>query len=147
MLNVKDLKIIELFRKEGKISTKKISKRLGIPQTTVHNRIKKMEKEGIIRGYKVDIDKKKAGNGIGSYIQITVNYPSESDSIFQENIAKKISLLPEVEEVCIITGETDILVKFYVSDTDELNDFVTKKLRLIKNIDKTKTSIIMKQVK
>ncbi|NCN38837.1 MAG: AsnC family transcriptional regulator [Candidatus Aenigmarchaeota archaeon CG_4_10_14_0_8_um_filter_37_24] len=146
MIEKKDLDILGLLEERGKISTKQISRRLRIPQTTVHNRIKKMEKEDIIKGYKVVVNKKAIGKGVGAYIYITVNYPPE-DVNFQENMAKKLSLFPEVEEVAIITGETDILVKFYVADTDELNDFVTKKLRSIKGIDKTRTSIIMKQMK
>ncbi len=147
MLENKDLEIINLLEKRGKLPTKKISRRLRIPQTTVHNRIKKLEKEGVIKGYKVIINKKKIGKGIGAYAHITINYPSIPDPTFQENAARQIALLPEVEEVSIITGETDILIKFYVSDTDQLNDFVTKKLRTINGIDKTRTSIIMKQLK
>ncbi|MBL7169569.1 MAG: Lrp/AsnC family transcriptional regulator [Candidatus Aenigmarchaeota archaeon] len=147
MLEKKDLQIINLLEKGGKLSTKKISRRLGIPQTTVHNRIKKLEKEGIIEGYKVVINKKKIGKGIGAYALVTINYPSSPDPTFQESVAKQISLLPEIEEVSIVTGETDVLIKFYVSDTDQLNDFVVKKLRTIKGIDKTRTSIIMKQMK
>lgn len=147
MLEKKDFEILALIEKDSKSSLKKISRRLRIPQTTIHNRIKKLEKEGVIRGYKAIIDKKKIGKGIGAYAHVTINYPSTKDVAFQENVAKQISLIPEVEEVSIITGETDILVKFYVSNTEQLNDFIIRKLRIIKGIDKTKTSIIMKQVK
>lgn len=147
MLDKKDMKIINLLEEKGNLTTKRISRRLNIPQTTVHNRIKKLEKEGVIRGYEVDIDKKKIGKGLGAYVQITINYPSQMEPNFQEEISQKISNFPEVEKVSIITGETDILLKISVSDTNELNDFVIKKLRLIKGIDKTRTSIIMKEIK
>ncbi|OGI15963.1 hypothetical protein A3K63_01255 [Candidatus Micrarchaeota archaeon RBG_16_49_10] len=146
MLDDKDLEIVNMLENEGRLTTKDLARRLRIPQTTVHNRIKKLKKEGIFTGYKAIIDKKKINKGIGAYIHITVNYPPNEPD-FQEDVAKRVSLLPGVEEVCIMTGETDILVKFYVSDTDELNDFVVKKLRSIKGVDKTKTAIIMKQVK
>ncbi len=145
MLNQKDAKILQLIEKDCKLSTMEISRKTGIPPTTVHNRIKKMEKEGIIKHYKAVIDKKKIGRGIGAYVEIVVNYPSDSSKDFQEGIAKKLAFLPEVEDLAIMTGETDIMLKVYVRDTDELNDLVTKKLRIIEGIDKTRTAVILKE--
>lgn len=147
MISKKDLLILEILEKNTKTSTKEITEKTGIPQTTVHNRIKRMEKMGIIKGYKAILDKKKLGKAIGAYVLITVSYPQDTKKDFQSDIAKKIAEMPEVEELSIITGETDIILKLFVNDTDELNDFVTRKLRTIEGIDKTRTCVILKQLK
>ena len=145
-LDQKDREILEILKKEAKLTTRQISKRTHIPITTVHNRIKKLEHQKIITGYRAVIDKKKMGKALGAFIHITIQYPEEPAETFQENVAHKIASLPEVEEVSIVTGETDIIVKIHVSDTDELNGFVVRKLRTIKGIDKTRTSVIMEHI-
>ena len=58
-LNEKDEKILKVLAEHGNWSYKQISLQTEIPTTTVHNRIKKMEKDGVIRKYTVDIDNQK----------------------------------------------------------------------------------------
>lgn len=133
----------ELLENSGR-TKKALAKNLNLPLTTIHNRISKMEKMRAILGYRATVDMKKLGKEIGAFINVTVNYLTPEFS--QQEIAKKISLMHEVSEVAIVTGGTDIIVKLYAKDTSELNEFVTKKLRSIKGIDKTNTAIILQEV-
>lgn len=146
MVSKKDLKILDILTKDCKLATREIGRLTGIPPTTVHNRVKKMEKEGIIKGYRAVVNKKMIGKGVGAYIHLTVNYPPLHAKLFQEEVAKKIANMHEVEEVALITGEKDILLKVYVKDTDELNEFITQKLRTVKGVNKTVTSVILKEI-
>ena len=114
-----------------------------MPITTVHNRIKKLEKEKIIKKYTILPDYKKLGKGILSYILVSVMYMlPNGEKISQENLAKEIKKLG-AEEVSIVTGGTDIIVKVRVKDVDELNEFVIKKLRSVDGVDKTQTLIVL----
>ena len=74
MLDKKDLAILEILKHNSNLSTQNIAKKTNIPITTVHNRIKKLEKEGIIKEYSVVLDNKKIGKPIAAYILITVDY-------------------------------------------------------------------------
>ncbi len=147
MLDEKDLKILDILKQNSKLTSQKIAKKINIPITTIHNRIKKLEKLGIIKGYTVKLDYKQLDKGILAYILVTVNYLLPSGKkLRQEDIAKNIKKLANVEEVNIMTGVTDILVKVRVKDIDELNNFIIKKLREIDGIDKTQTMIVLSSV-
>ena len=74
-----------------------------------------------------------------------INLP-DGKKLRQEDIAKTIKRLEEVEEVNIMTGITDILIKVRVKDIDQLNTFVIDKLRNIEGIDKTQTMLVLSEV-
>ena len=141
------MRILEVLQNNAKLTTHKISKKLAMPITTIHNRIKKLEKLGIIKRYTVELDYKKLDKGLFAYIGVTVTYTSPSGKkLHQEDIAKKIKKLAGVEEVNIMAGGNDILIKIRLKDIDELNDFVVRKLREIDGVDKTQTMVVMSSV-
>ena len=147
MIIEKDRKIISLLKENAKYSTREISEKTGMPITTVHNRIKKLEQEGIIKGYTTTFDRKKLGKGVQAFIHITVNYALPDGGVLdQEELARKILTLHEVEETHIMTGTTDILVKVSVADVEELNTFIIHKLRKLGGIADTVTGIVLKDV-
>ncbi|MFH1750853.1 MAG: Lrp/AsnC family transcriptional regulator [Candidatus Micrarchaeota archaeon] len=143
-LDEKDLCIIAELERDSGRTRWRLAKKLGLPLTTVHNRISKLEKMGVIRRYRAVIDKGKVGKSVGAIIDVSVNYLTPDFS--QQEIARKIAALPEVDEVAIVTGGTDLIIKAHVSSTDELNEFLTKKLRAIKGIDKTNTAVILQEM-
>lgn len=146
MLDKKDLSIIEVLKHNSNLSTQQISKRTNIPITTVHNRIKKLEKEGVIREYSVVLDNKKIGRPIAAYILITVDYKLlQQLKISQYDLTKKLKYNPAVEESAMITGASDIIIKVRVKDMDELNEFVTINLRNIKGVEKTQTAVVLNE--
>ncbi|AJF62916.1 MAG: Transcriptional regulator, lrp family [archaeon GW2011_AR20] len=143
-LDKKDLKILEILKENSKLTTSQIYKKTNIPITTVHNRIKKLENLGIIRSYTLKLDYNKLGKPITGFILVTINYIlPDGTKIKQEHVAQEISKLEGVEEVNIMTGATDILIKVRVSSIEELNEFVIKKLRNINGVDKTQTMITL----
>lgn len=147
MLDEKDLRIIEVLKQNSKLTTQQIAKKVNIPITTIHNRIKNLERLGVIKGYSVVLDYKMLGRPILGYVLVTaVSALPTGKKLFQEDVAKEIRKLHGVEEVCIVTGGTDILVKVRVKDVDELNDFLIKKLRRIDGVDKTQTMIVLSSV-
>ena len=74
IMDNKDEKILELLRENSKLTTHQISKKTLIPITTIHNRIKKLEQEGIIKRYTLELDNKKLGKELAAFIHITVDY-------------------------------------------------------------------------
>ena len=147
MLDKKDIAIIEVLKHNSNLSTQQISKKTNIPITTVHNRIKKLEKSGIIKEYTILLDNKKIGKPIAAYILITVDYKLLNEQKMSQNdLAEKLKSNPDVEEASILTGAADIIIKVRVSDIDKLNDFVTKHLRNVNGVEKTQTSIILNEV-
>lgn len=142
-LDGKDEEILELLRTDASMPKKKIARRLALPLTTVHNRIMKMRKEGVITGYTVLCDWKKLGYGITAFISVSVDYGVKDFS--QGDAARRIRALPGVEYAAIVTGTTDIMVKVREKDTDALNRFLLERLRKVPGIDKTTTLVVLKE--
>ena len=138
-----DIKILRLLQENSKISIREISKKLNTSPSTVYTRIKKLEKENIIKGYYAKVNEKKLGYGVKAFIFVSYS-PS---TLSQENVAKKIAALKNVQGVYIVSGDWDIIVEVIEKDVESLGDFVIKKLRNIKGVNKTLTCVILKRIK
>jgi Lrp/AsnC family transcriptional regulator for asnA, asnC and gidA len=146
-LDEKDYKILTLLKENSRMTTKEMSRKLDIPQTTIYNRIKKLKQNEVIKRFTIELDRKKVGKGLVAYVLCTVSYRTKRGSkINQYKVAQLIERLPEVEEVSIVTGDIDLIIKVALKDVDELNDFVIFKLRDIEGVEKTKTSVVLSQV-
>ncbi|MBS1266115.1 MAG: putative HTH-type transcriptional regulator [Candidatus Woesearchaeota archaeon] len=143
-IDEKDRKIIQALKQDSSRTTSKISKLTKIPITTVHNRIKKLEKNNIISGYTIQLNHELLGEDILVYILVSVKYTTKEMS--QEKIAKRIKQNKCVEEVNIITGDNDMMVKARFNSISNLNKFITNDLRNIKGVDKTKTLVVLDEV-
>src|SRR3989338_5727656 len=135
MINKNDERILGMLNKDAKLTSREISEKIGMPITTVHNRIKKMEKEGIIKKYTAIVDNKKLGKSISAIVHVMMNSKFMLDnSMPQETIGKKLMLFPEVEECYIVTGESDLILHVSARDVDDLHNFLDGKIRKIGGI-------------
>ena len=146
-MDYKDERILDILKENSKLSTQQISKKASIPITTVHHRIKKLEKQGIIKKYTVVLDPKKIGKAISAYILIIVDYKLlKQIKKTQDDLAKKLKLHPAIEEASTVTGETDIIIKVRAKDMGELNNLITNYVRNVEGIEKTKTVVVLSEV-
>ncbi len=145
-LDDKDYAILKVLRTEARLSTQKISKKTKIPITTVHHHIKRMEKEKIITGYSAILNSERMGS-ISAYVLIGVMYHLPSGEVInQEELAKKIAKNEIVEDISILTGSKDLIVKLRCKSIQELNHFVIEYLRTIPGIEKTESAVVLKAV-
>lgn len=142
----KDRRILEVLHENSDLSIQKISKRTGIPITTVHNRIKRLKKSGIIKNYTVNLDYQKLGKHVLAFVLINVNQKSMTDAdMDQFDVLREIKKFGHVEEADLITGSNDILLKCRFNTLDELTDFVVKDLRSEKtHISNTQTLVVLR---
>ncbi len=148
MLDKKDEKILDVLEKNAKLSTHQISKETGIPITTVHNRIKKLEDKGVIKGYTVRLDFEKVGKTLAAYVLLTANYTLlKQKGLSQQELAERIKKNPGVEEVAMITGRNDMILKIRVEDVSKLDEFITKKLRNMEGVSRTQTLVVLHEVR
>lgn len=144
MLDEKDKKILGVLRENAKSSIKEVSKRTQLPITTVHNRIKKMEKNGVIKKYTVVLDKKKLGKEISAYVLASIDHGAlRKLKITSDSLLKKIRNYNNVDIADPITGEYDIIIKISVEAIEKLDTFVTKYLRNLEGISRTQTMVVL----
>jgi len=148
-LDEKDLGILALIQENSQLTTKQIAKKIGAPLTTVFAKTKRMEEQGIIRGYHALVAADKLGSGTSAFILASVSYRSKSNDapVSQRTVAEEIAKFAEVQEVHIITGDWDLLVKLRAQSVDAIGKFVVDKLRLISGLEKTLTCMVFETVK
>lgn len=148
-LDDKDLAILSLIQQNNKLTAKQISKKINAPITTVFAKTKRMENLGIIKEQRAILAPEKLNSGTAAFLLASVSYRAKADDvpISQRIVAKEIARFPEVQEVHIITGDWDLLVKLRAESVDAIGKFVVDKLRLINGIEKTLTCMVFETVK
>ena len=142
-----DMKILEVLSKNSDFSVRKLSKKLLIPITTVHHRLKKLKQSGIIKNYSINLDHKKLGNDICAYILIKIDYNIlKQKKLTQQEIAKKLKYMGNIEDIALITGARDILLKVRTKNISELNKFITKDLRSVESVESTETLMVLDEI-
>lgn len=141
MLKPKDVLLLAALQENSRAGLKELSKAAGMPVSTVHDRLKQLEEEGVIKKYAVVLDAEKVGARATAFVLLTLRYlTAEGKPVAtQKQVAEKIAKMPEVQEAHIITGEWDMLLKIRAGSTRELGDFVFDRLREIPGVDKTVT--------
>ena len=131
-----DLKILQLLQKNARLSYREIARELNVAVGTVYNRIKRMEEEGIIKGFCVAIDYEKVGFGLTAVIGIK----AKGREIVR--IEREIAKNPRVMQVYDVTGEYDIIAIAKFQNRADMNRFV-KWLLSLEGVEKTNTSVVM----
>jgi len=148
-LDDKDIAILALLQENSKLTAKQIAKKVNSPITTVFAKIKRMEELGIIKEYRAILAPEKIGSTTAAFILASVSYRTKGDNspVSQRVVAEEISKFQEVQEVHIITGDWDLLVKLRTLSVDAIGKFVVDKLRLINGLEKTLTCMVFETLK
>jgi Lrp/AsnC family leucine-responsive transcriptional regulator len=141
-LDEKDLAILMLLQKNCRMTAREIARKIDSPITTVFAKMRRMEQEKIIRGYKAILDSKKLNFGTTAFILASFSYRNGETSLSQRVIAEQIAKFPEVQDVHIISGDWDILIKIKEESVDAVGNFVIDKLRTVEGIEKTLTCVV-----
>lgn len=131
-----DRNILKLLQEDGRMSYSEIARRIGVPESTVRLRVKRLIEEGIIRKFAALINPFKAGYSIVAFIAVDI----EPNKI--KRAVEELSKLPEVDVLGIATGAHDVLMQVTVRDLQELESFLIEKLGKIDGIKSTETSIL-----
>ena len=149
-LDEKDLAILLLIQENSKLTANQIAKKINAPITTVFAKTKRMEEMGIITQYRAILSAEKLNLSTVSFILAQVSYRAKNTDgtpVNQRAVAEEIARFTEVQEVHIITGDWDLLVKLRAENVEAIGKFVVDKLRLIKGLDKTLTCMVFETVK
>ena len=148
-LDEKDLAILAVMQKNSKLGAKEIARMVHSPITTVFAKIKRMEKLGIIKEYRAILDPQKLHTPTTAFILASVTYRMKDNEVLisQREIAREIAGFPEVQEVHIIAGDWDLLIKLKAENVDTIGKFIIDRLRLVKGIEKTLTCMVFETCK
>jgi len=139
-LDETDFKILDALLDDARLSSRQIADRVGVSVGTVLSRIKRMENEGIIKGYSAIVDHERLGYELTVVTEITVAKGKLLD------VEREVAKIPNVCCVYDVTGLTDAIVVAKFKSRKDLSDF-TKWLLSLPYVERTNTHLVLTTVK
>ena len=131
-----DRDILSILMKDAKVPYTEIAKRLVVSPGTIHVRMKRMERLGIVKGATLELDPARIGYDLTAFVGIYLIKGSVYNEVIDE-----INQIPEIVEAHYTTGEYSIFIKILCKNTDHLREVVGEKLQSLKGITRTETII------
>lgn len=143
-LDSTDLKIVDILQKEGRIANNELANRIGLTTTPTLERVKRLEREGVIEGYAAKVNKESVGKGLTVFVTVTL-------SVHQLNLMKEftsaIQAIPEILACYNTTGEGDFLLHVVAKDTKDYEKLMRTKLTTLPDVQRLHTSIVLNTIK
>ncbi|MEP0134314.1 MAG: Lrp/AsnC family transcriptional regulator [Eudoraea sp.] len=143
-IDAKDRELLALLQEDSKWTTKEYANRLGLSTTAVYERIKRLEKNGVITKYVALVDRNKVNKAFMVLCHVKL-IQHIKDYVIQ--FEREVVQLEEVSECHHISGDYDYILKVNVSDMETYREFMVTKLTAIKNIGSTQSSFVINEVK
>lgn len=143
-LDPTDRKILALLQADARITIREISAKINLSITPVHERIRKLERDGYINSYVCLLNRRKVGKSLLVYCNITLD-KQQRESFEEFNEA--IILLPQVLECSLVSGNSDYLLKVVADDVEDYNYFYQHKLSVLKSVLHISSFFVMSEVK
>ncbi|MEO8234572.1 MAG: Lrp/AsnC family transcriptional regulator [Flavobacterium sp.] len=139
-----DKNLLKLLQTDSKKTTKELSSKLNLSVTAVYERVKKLEREGIIEKYVVLLNRKKIEKGFVVFCHIKlIQHTKEFLTKFESQVIK----LNEVLECHHVSGDYDYILKIVLKDMEEYREFLVEKLTTLEHIGSTHSTFMISEVK
>ncbi len=143
-LDDKDLSILRLLQQNARYTVKQIAEEVHLSTTPVHERIKRMEDQGVIKQYAALVDHTKINKGLMVICYVSLKQHNKTAGA---SFITAIQALPEVLECYNISGEFDFMLKVVAADMDDYYNFHVNKLSEVENLGNVQSVFVMGIVK
>jgi Lrp/AsnC family leucine-responsive transcriptional regulator len=117
----RDLDILAALQEDARATYADIAQRVGLSASAVHDRVRKLERSGVIRGYRAVIDPEAVGLFVTALVAATPFDPGQPD-----DLPERVADFPEVEDCLSVAGEANYILKVRVRTTTELEDLIRR---------------------
>ncbi len=139
-----DKKLLHLLQEDSKVTTKELSLKLHLSVTAVYERIKKLEREGVIKKYVALVDRNKVKKGFVVFCHIKlIQHTKAYLTTFEHEVVQ----LTEVLECFHVSGDYDYILKICVENMEEYREFMVTKLTNLQHIGSTHSSFMIGEIK
>ncbi|MES2260060.1 MAG: Lrp/AsnC ligand binding domain-containing protein [Pseudomonadota bacterium] len=139
-----DRKILRILQEDGRISMKDLSEQVGLSITPAIERVKRMERDGVITGYHARIHPPALGAKLLVFVEITLN--QKSASAF-EQFRREVLRIPEVQECHLVSGDFDYLIKARIHEMAEYRKLLGDMLLQLPGAAQSKSYVVMEEIK
>jgi DNA-binding Lrp family transcriptional regulator len=135
-LDATDLAILRLLAEDARLSVRKLALGVGMSPPAVADRIARLERSGVILGYRAEINRAALGYPLVVYIGLVAVQGAN-----QEEVLRRLAAMPEVEDVHVVTGPKDLLVRLRLRDHRDLRDALFDRIWNVPGVERTETYI------
>ena len=132
-----DLRIVKELTVDARIPLVQLAKKLNVSNTLIHQRIKKLKAEGILKHASFRLDPWKLGYQTSAYTQVML-----TDANLHTKVEKEIEKIPEIVECVNIAGRYALMVRIYAKNNHHLRDVIYEKILPIEGVEGTNTTIV-----
>jgi len=143
-LDKTDIALLKQLQENSTQTTKELAHKLHLTPTPVHERIKKLEKEGYVKKYVALLNPEKLNKGLVVFCNVSLR---QHEKEIGKKFVKDILSLPEVTECYNVSGDYDFMLKVMVKDMPEYQNFIMNRLGSIPNIGNTHSVFVMGEIK
>lgn len=139
-----DLQILGELQADGRLTNVELARRVGLSPTPCLERVRRLERDGVIRGYRAELDPAPLDAGLIVFVEVAIDRTSHEAF---DRFALAAKALAEVAECHMVAGGFDYLLKVRVSDMQAYRDFLGRALAEVPHIRETRTYVVMEEVK
>jgi Lrp/AsnC family leucine-responsive transcriptional regulator len=137
-----DMRILALLQEDARMPNAEIGRRVGLVPSAIFQRLRKLQKLGVIVGHEARIDPRAVGLGLAAFVFVKAD-----ERVGSRATALRLAKLPEVQELHHVAGEDCYLVKVRVPDAAELGRLLREKVGVIGSVRSTRTTIVLETIK
>jgi Lrp/AsnC family leucine-responsive transcriptional regulator len=137
-----DVDVLRILQKDCRVPLREIAEQLGVPKSTVHYRVRRLEQAGIIEGYYAKLNAAALGNEYLAVILVRAKYGPR----YHERVGRRLAKVAGVSAVFYVLGEIDFIVLIRAIDTDDYMRKLTQ-ISNMRDIERTSTQVVAKILK
>jgi len=135
-----DLKILSILQHNAKKPYTEVAKQAFVSAGTIHVRMNKLEKLGVVKGASLDLNLSKLGYSVGAFLGVYL-----TKSSLYDKVADQLKNIPEITSIHYTTGNYSMFVRVFAKSTDHLKDILHNKVQNVAGIERTETFIILEE--
>jgi Lrp/AsnC family transcriptional regulator, leucine-responsive regulatory protein len=143
-LEPRDLRILDLLQRDSRLSNQELAERVGMSASACWRRVRALEEAGVIRGYRAEIDPRRAGQAFHAIIHVRLVRHSRATV---ERFVAEVMRHDEVQDCYATTGAADYHLRVLCRDLDAFNEFMERTLFQLDGIANIQTNLVLRHVK
>ncbi|SEI83456.1 DNA-binding transcriptional regulator, Lrp family [Allopseudospirillum japonicum] len=143
-LDAVDLQLLQILQQEGRLSNAKLAERLALSEAPCWRRLRRLEQENIIQGYRANLNREKLGFGVVVFAQIRLGeHASEAPIIFENQVRD----IPQILACYNVSGECDYMLLVVAENLEAYGNFVRDQLRTLAGVVSIQSNLALQEIK
>ena len=143
-LDETDRRILRALQRDGRLTNSALAEEIGMAPSPCLRRLRALEEDGVISGYRALIDRRQLGHGVEAYALVKL---SQSDPDWRTKLIEKLKSFDEVISCQAMTGECDLLVHIVAGDIEAYGEFAMQRLLTLPGVADMRSSFVLATIK